>query len=227
MAIKFTSTDKAEHNAKILVFGRSGAGKTVLCSTAPKPLIISCESGLLSLKKYKIPVMEVSTLADLDEAYRQISTQPKFKKFQTICLDSISEMADTVLTDCKRRNKDKRAAFGEMNENMDRIIKAFRDLDNFNVYFSAREKKVIMEEDGESSIVHMADMPGAAIREKMPYLFDGVFYLDVVKGKGGVYKRILKTEADARFNGVKDRSGALDAKEAPNLTTIFNKIEGS
>ena len=51
MALKFTTTNQAAqlHGVKALVYGPSGAGKTTLCATAPAPIIISAEAGLLSL----------------------------------------------------------------------------------------------------------------------------------------------------------------------------------
>jgi hypothetical protein len=47
MQIKmFRPTD---HKVKALIYGASGAGKTVFGGTAPKPIFASAESGLLSL----------------------------------------------------------------------------------------------------------------------------------------------------------------------------------
>ena len=64
--IKITSTkDFYLRGIKCLVYGESGVGKTVLCSTAPDPIIISAESGLLSLRKKDIPVIEINSLKTL------------------------------------------------------------------------------------------------------------------------------------------------------------------
>ena len=42
MAIKFTTTAQATEHVKCLVYGEAGIGKTVLTSTAPKPIITNC-----------------------------------------------------------------------------------------------------------------------------------------------------------------------------------------
>ena len=68
MAIKLTSTKQAAqlNGLKICVYGASGAGKTRLCATTGAPtVIISAESGLLSLRDADIPVIEVQTLQDV------------------------------------------------------------------------------------------------------------------------------------------------------------------
>ena len=59
MAIKFSSTKQTVEHINCLVYGEAGIGKTTLCATAPSPLIISAEAGLLSLKKHDIPVYEI------------------------------------------------------------------------------------------------------------------------------------------------------------------------
>ena len=53
--IKSTKDIALDHGIKCVVYGFSGVGKTVLCSTAPKPIVLSAESGLLSLSKVDIP----------------------------------------------------------------------------------------------------------------------------------------------------------------------------
>ena len=64
MALKFTTTKQQANCVKALVYGDAGAGKTKLCATAPTPVILSAESGLLSLADYEIPVIDISTAQD-------------------------------------------------------------------------------------------------------------------------------------------------------------------
>lgn len=224
--MKFTSTNKLAETrgVKILVYSKAGAGKTVLCSTAPVPLILSCESGLLSLRSHNIPVILIDTEDDLLEAYEWIANSDKAKRFKTICLDSISEMGERVLASRKLVNKDQRKAYAELNEAMDLIIKRFRDLDGFNVYFSAKEKVLASDEDGISRIVPA--MPGTALMSNLPYLFDCVMHLRVVTVGDNKKRRYLLTESDYKYEA-KDRSGVLAPKEPANLAKIFDKISSN
>ncbi len=59
MAIRLTTTTESVEYVKCLIYGESGVGKTWLCQTAPKPVIISAEKGLLTLKHVNIPVIEM------------------------------------------------------------------------------------------------------------------------------------------------------------------------
>ena len=60
----------ADHKIKALVYGRSGSGKTMFGGTAPKPLILSAENGLLSLATsgLQVDTVEIKSLANLKEA---------------------------------------------------------------------------------------------------------------------------------------------------------------
>lgn len=224
MALQFSTTDKeaATSGVKVLVYAESGAGKTVLCATAPAPIILSAESGLLSLKKFKIPVIKIATLADMQEAYTWIKAGKQgADQFQTVCLDSITEMGEVVLANAKLTVKDPRQAYGELIEKITKLIKQFRDLEGKNVYMSA---KMDRSKDDISGLTQFGpSMPGQKMGPAMPYLFDEVFNLRICSTKDGVKYRALITEPDLQYVA-KDRSGTLAAIEPPDLAKIFHKI---
>jgi len=223
MAVKFTTTKEAAHlnGIKTLVYGDAGMGKTKLCATAPSPVIISAESGLLSLAKEEIPVIEIKTVDDLVEAYNWFNTSKHAKKFETICIDSITEIGEVVLSNAKKQVKDPRQAYGELIEKMITTIKSFRDLQGFNVYMSAKQEYFKDELNGTSG--YRPSMPGSKLGQQLPYLFDEVFCLRIGKTTDGHEYRYLQTQPDIQYTA-KDRSGSLEQIEQPNLTNIFNKI---
>lgn len=225
MALNFTTTDKASANqgVKVLVYAESGIGKTTLCATAPAPIIISAESGLLSLRKFSIPVIEIKTLQDLNDAYNWIAKNKQAEQFQTICIDSITEIAEVILAAAKKTVKDPRQAYGELIEKTLEAIKSFRDLPGKNVYMAAKMERAKDELTG--MMLYGPSMPGAKLGPQMSYYFDEVFNLRVMQTPQGQKYRALVTQPDMQYVA-KDRSGALEAIEPPNLSTIFNKIHG-
>lgn len=240
MALNFTTTEQSVQDAgiKVLTYAGSGSGKTVLCATAPTPIIISAESGLLSLKKsnlermfgvgtqgitYDIPVILVSAMADLGDIYRWVTEAHEAKQFETICMDSLSEIGEKVLTNSKLIAKDPRQAYGDMAEKLIQLIKAYRDINGKNVYISAKMEKDKDEVTG--AIMWQPMMPGKQVGPQLPYLFDEVFRMGVMKDPQGKEHRFLQTQPDTQYVA-KDRSGNLAPLEAPNLTYLFNKIKG-
>ena len=127
--------------AKILVYGMAGAGKTTLAKTAPgKVLVISAEAGLLSIKDASnveaIEVKEASEVMELHNALKSSTLQ-----YDTVVLDSVSEISEILLVWEKSRSKDPRMAYGNVQESVTNLMRAFRDL-NMHVLFLCKEDVV-------------------------------------------------------------------------------------
>jgi hypothetical protein len=212
-----TSTGAIQY-IKVLVHGPAGSGKTRLCATTDgKPLIISAESGLLSLREFNLDVWEIKSMDDLREVFTYLQTD---KTYEWICLDSISEVAEVVLAAEKKLTKDPRKAYGEMQDQMTALIRAFRDLPK-NVYMSAKQGKV--KDDVTGAIFFGPSAPGQKTAEALPFFFDEVFALHNWKDAEGNFQSALQTRRDAQYEA-KDRSGALAAAEPPHLGNIRAKI---
>lgn len=226
MALNWSTTDQEAvgHGVKALVYGAAGAGKTNLCGTAPAPLIISAEAGLLTLRKFKHPVLVVKDIQDVRDALVWCRTNAIAQGLQTVCLDSISEITEVCLTDNKKKTKDPRAAYGDMATQIIELVKDFRDLPGLNVLITAKETVGTDPITGVAKASPTA--PGQMVGPALPYLFDEVFHAATDKDGEGKPFHYLRTHAS--FNAVaKDRSGALDEVEFPDFTHILNKIHNS
>lgn len=224
MAIKIHSTrDVAYNGVKLLVYGAAGAGKTRLNATLPNPIILSAESGLLSLKKYDLDYIHISDMDDLKDAYRWATESSEAGRYDSISLDSISEMAEAILNAEKKATKDPRQAYGAMQEQIADMIRAFRDIPEKHVYMSAKMEK---SQNEMGRILYAPSMPGNKTGQALPYFFDEVLALRVEKSKDPDEEppRFLQTRPDGAWEA-KDRSGALDMYEEADLGMIIEKIQ--
>jgi phage nucleotide-binding protein len=223
MAINLRSTKGLHANGvKLLVYGNAGSGKTSLIPTLPNPVVFSAEGGLLSIADADVPFVEVSSYDTLMEAYKWVTSSDEAKHFESIALDSISEIAEVVLNHEKKIAKDPRQAYGAMQEQMSDIIRAFRDIPNKHVYFTAKCEKAT---DETGRILYAPSMPGNKTGQQLPYFFDEVLALRVEKDQEGVAQRALMCDSDGIWQA-KDRSGKLETWEAPDLGAIIAKIGG-
>ena len=219
--LRFISTkDYAANGIKMLVHGQAGIGKTCLCASLPKPIIISVESGLLSLAGLDIPAIEVKTMDDLIEAFSWLTETEEGRAYESICLDSISEIAEVILSDEKGKEKDPRKAYGNMQDIMMQVVRDFRDIPGKNIYMSAKQERI---QDENNRLLFGPSMPGQKLAQQLPYLFDEIFCYQIVKDQNGVPQRVLLTQPDG-ISQAKDRSGKLDMWEKPDLGKIINKI---
>jgi hypothetical protein len=221
MAISLKRTKEATAQAvKLLVYGQAGAGKTSLIPTLPTPVILSAEGGLLSIADTNLPFIEITSMDDLREAYKWLNSSAEAAEFESVALDSISEIAEVVLNAEKKINKDPRAAYGAMQEQMADIIRGFRDLPGKHVYMSAKLEKT---QDEMGRVLYAPSMPGNKTGQSLPYFFDEVLALRVEKDAEGMTRRALMTDGDGLWLA-KDRSGKLDVWEDADLGDIIRKI---
>lgn len=220
MAISLKRTGTlASSGVKLLVYGQAGAGKTTLIKTLPKPIVLSAEAGLLSIQDADIPYIEVNSIETIREAYTWLQSD-EGKQFETIALDSISEIAEVILNSEKKSAKDPRQAYGAMQEHMADLIRAFRDIPDRNVYMSAKLEK---SQDETGRILYSPSMPGNKTGQQLPYFFDEVLALRVERDADGNSQRALMCDSDGLWTA-KDRSGKLGQWEAPDLGEIIAKI---
>lgn len=234
--LQWQSTNQASSNqgVKVLVYGGAGQRKTRLCATAPAPMIISAESGLLSLQDFDIPALTVKTYDHLLQVYQYVSgsAEPR-QRFQTICIDSISEIAEQILggqkaEEAAKKNPNFQRAYGEMADKVMAVLRAFRDLSGFHVYFSAKMGR--MKDESTGGLLWGPMMPGQQLDQQLPYFLDEVFHIASYPNPAygtdpNAYPTIggLRTFADNQYQA-KDRSGRLAPYEPADLSHIFNKI---
>ena len=223
MAIVYTTTAEAArlHGVKMCAHGRGGVGKTTMIKTLPKPVIISAESGILSLAGVTIPTLVISGIDDMEEAYNFVAFSEHAKGFASVALDSISELAEVCLGKEKANTKDGRRAYGEMADKMGILIRKWRDLPGWHVYFSAKQGRMEDEVTGVSR--YGPEMPGKKLTNAMPYFFDELFSMEIGRTAEGEEFRFLRTQTDLQYEA-KDRSGALNQFEEPHLGKIIEKI---
>ena len=223
MALEFSNTNALGENINVLVYGRLSVGKTALIASCPKPIIISSERGEITLKKYKvnIPILRVKTLQDLNEAYDYVES--KAKKYRTVCIDSVTDIAESILpTILKENNNDGRRAYPQLTSGMSEVIRKFRDTE-LNTFMIANA--VLFENEAGITSVK-ASMPGAALTRFLGHAFDVVLYMGINDEDEDENKhyRYLQTFLSSTVDA-KDRTGNLNRFERPNMKTIFKKLK--
>lgn len=218
MSITVQSTKNIQGRGwKAVVYGQAKIGKTRLCATAPAPIIISLEKGLLSLREQDVPYIECNTIQEVYEACDYVFG-PKGDKFKTVCFDSISDLGEIKLNDQRRATPDGRQYWTITADDVLAFMRRCRDQTAKNIYFVAKEELV----EVNNLKIYRPIMPGKNLITQLPYMFDGLFRLHQFYHGGTPYIGLRCKPDFQTLAG--DRSGALDELELPNLTQIFDKM---
>ena len=188
--MQVNSTKSFTNRASILLYGRAGIGKTVALSRTPKPLILSAEAGLLSLVNVDVPYITIRSIQDLRDTYAWLLHGDNAKPYETICIDSLSEICDMSFLECKDAVGTKvPALYSELRSRILPLISCFKKLHK-HLVVTARETTKL---DDDKHSVKAPGVIGNKLVEDMPYLFDVVLYYcfnreskRIVYAKGGV-----------------------------------------
>ena len=221
--MKLTNTKEVSSRRFIaLIAAESGVGKTYQARFLPEAetLIISAEAGLLCLKGANIDVCEITNMKDLEDVYIELA---KGTKYKYIFIDSITEIAEKLLSDMKKLPdySDRSKMFilyGDYANKLTDMLKAFRDLQAYSVIMTCLTAQ---EKDG-LQMVDCLQMPGQKVSNGIRAWYDEVLHLKVYE-KDGVKHRAFITD-NMVSPLAKDRSGMLEAYEEANIGNIIKKV---
>lgn len=217
-------------HVKLLLHGRSGAGKSTSAATSDKPLILLVESnGLLSIKNSNpdAKVIRATDMATVRAFFMQCAKGDLLKKTgcNTVVIDSLSEIQNMVLNEQIAANGGKSLTISHwqtITQKMRGIFRMLRDLP-CDVVGLALSKQIIIEDTGT---VHVMPSFSKALREECAGYFSIVGYCfkrqiqDSEGGKPKVEHKILFRGADEILCKT---AKTLQDVEEPNLKNIFDR----
>lgn len=206
---------------KMLAFGAPGSGKTPLAITAPSPVILACEAGMLSLRGCdNVPAYKADTSAKIDDFLKWWFESKEAEQFETLAIDSISHMANIILEHEKAQTKHGQAAYGAMAERVYKWAEKIFAQPHRHAYLICQQGTV--DEGGVQK--RRPVLPGQDLNTRIPHLFDLIAHVGpaVVPGQP---RPVIALRCQAGFDVLaRDRSGKLSEYEPPNLAQLFEKM---
>lgn len=209
---------------KALVHGGPGSGKTPIIQTAPRPITLACEPGLLTLRNWDGIVVEGTTIEQINDFFAWAAGSTEINNFDTICVDSASEMAEVYLRHylsgtSKAGNKvNGMAAYGDMAKDTMKNLFFLNGMKEKHVYLIAKQL-LSPEDEGTKKRPYF---PGKQLNTEVPHLFDLIMELGQHTIPGHGQQHAFRTR-DSFASLARDRSGKLDEYEPPNLDYVFKK----
>lgn len=212
--------------AKSLCYGGPGLGKTPLINTAPRPVMCAIEPGLLSMRGSNVPTWQAFTPATIDEFFKWLFGSREATYFDTVCIDSGSQMAEVYLSHFKPITRDGRQLYGKLYEAMMPHMYGMYFMPQKHIYIICkRETLELPTQTGGTTTSVRPYFPGKALNVSVPHLFDEVLHMELAAIPNVGTMRALRTRETFGIIA-RDRSGRLDEFEPCDLTALFNKVMG-
>lgn len=159
---------------KAVAYGPPGEGKTPLIKTAPRPVMLICEPGMLSMRDaHNIPAWEGYTPAACAEFFEWLRKSHEAKQFDTVCVDSFSQYAEIELAKALKEVSHGLKAYGLMSERVMEKANQLFFMPQKHVYLVAKQS--IVEEGG--AMKRRPFFPGQDLNVKVPHLFDAILHV--------------------------------------------------
>lgn len=202
------------HKIKALIYGDSWSGKTMFGWTAPNVIFGSAEAGLLSIANKRVSYAEIKSVQDLREFLKFLKTE---HKFETVVLDSISEINDIIKAEIERKKWKPMSLpdWGVLAKQIETILRAFRWLD-MNVIMIAQEK--IIDDDGKIHKI-IPDLNGKTATNIVRFM-DIVGHMEILWD----WSHIINTWSEKHLV-TKDRTKMLWTNTIPDFTKWLEALE--
>jgi phage nucleotide-binding protein len=220
---------------KILVYGESGAGKTVLAASSPNALILDADNGMASAAALGMScdVWSVKDYRDLDEAYDFRRRSPEAKKYDWLWLDSATlfqELGmDQIMQETVKRSPHRdpyvpdRLEYVRNQNHLSNWVRHMKALPgNFGI-----TALVTRIEDEDGDVMYVPAITGGGkipMYAKMCGYMDVVGRLYVTRKKGEEERhRLLQTQEDGKYYA-KDRFNVLGQMRDPSIPTLTDTV---
>ena len=203
---------------KAVIYGPAGTGKTPLINTAPRPLLLACEPGLLSMRGSKVPTYQAFDVKSIEEFFLWFFNSAEVKNFDTLAIDSTSQMADIYLQDAKKNNRHGLQAYGEMAEKCMLHWRRLYFWPNKHTYLIAKEEIV----DMNGYTFRRPYYPGKVLPVDMPHLFDAILHLKKYPIPGVGETLAFRCQGDTGVLA-RNRTGNLNEYEPPDFGALVHK----
>ncbi len=167
-------------NLVMLVYGRSGSGKTHFGSTFPRPILFidTNERGTETIAQEEdVDVVRVTEWAEFDELYWALLNRETAVQYASVVLDQITNLQDIGMAEVLRKGRKGRDEtftqrnWGQLSGMLKQTISDFRDLsDHYNLLLIAHER---IDEPGDEEEEHIEPNIGARVMPSVGTFLDG------------------------------------------------------
>lgn len=226
-----------KNGVKMLIYGGAGTGKTRSVITAPRPILLAVEQGLLSLQNENVPVFDVhynitpqmkmeerlnKKLVNIVEFFDWLERSNEAKQFDTVYIDSLSEISTLILESEMSKVKDPRQAYGAMADKVLKWVRQLHIMPNKHIALICKQEMV----HSNNINYYQPSFEGQKLYKEVTHLFDEIFRFQPKRFKiqQGFQEFNVCSTKNMQDYLARDKSGKLAEDEIQDIGAIISKI---
>lgn len=248
MDVKKAKDLKISTRLLVLLYGDTGAGKTTMATTFPKPILFfDCDRGEQTYAGMDgvdyIPYQE-------DPTTRRPTVWKKFsqdiheaatseEKYATYVVDSSTTLLDFAIADILGVQGGSSITEGlslaQWGTLTNRFSELFRTLRSYPGHVVVTGHTQVFQDDLTREVIYLTNMVGKKFAKKLPLFFGEVYRCFLERNEDGDPVYMVQTQKDERyparsqFNEIRDEDGKLtpilNRKEPADFQHILSKVE--
>jgi len=197
-----SNKDKEITGLNILLYGDSGTGKTWFCGTAPKPIVLDFDGGIITLRDKDIPYVPREEMSTWKKAMKVIDEAMEAKEFETIVIDSFTVLSMLCMEFILKQNGVDTPRLSDYGQQI-RLLQGL--IDTLTSGYPEKNLIVVCHAEpvqDEFGRIDIRPLVVGKFSSRISLFFDEVYYSTVVKkGMGSKAKEefILKTKKGSNF----------------------------
>ncbi len=201
---------------KAIIYGPAGVGKTPIINTAPRPVLLATEPGLGSMRNSSVMTYIAPTTDKVDDFMKWFEHSSEAKKYDTLAIDSVSQMCDIALTMAKKKSSHGLQQYGIMADYIMPYMERLYFLPEKHLYLIAKEE---MTDAG----MRRPYFPGKVLPVQIPHRYDCI--IRVAKYQIPNVGERTAFQCNGSYDVIaRNRSGDLADFEEPDFTKLVQKV---
>jgi len=214
--------DVSNLKLKVLVYGKSGTGKTTFACTFPRPYVFDFDNGMLSQRGKDI---DYDTYTNWKLFFQKLREFEQKCEFETLVIDSVTTLQEYMMQEILTLNKRVEPTLHEWGRLVDWLQNLFLLLTKLTQHIVVVAHEQLLQDELTSEITILPLIVGKKMPAQLPLFFDEVYRCQTARNKEGKPVYQLLTTADVKYSA-KSRLGCLDVIETPDYNVIMGKLKG-
>lgn len=196
----------------VLLYGKSGTGKTTFACSFPKPFLFDFDKGMLSQRGRDVEYETYAGVSAYQDFEVKLKELEKECPYETIILDSITTMQEYLMSKILMMNRRSQPTLHEWMAMVTELKDIFMRLTKHSKHLVVIAHERLMQDEITGEIMYVPVVVGKQLPSLLPMWFDEMYRCTVSRDKEGTPEYGILTASDVKYTA-RSRLGCLETVE--------------